>query len=275
MFRLTQSTSTVSASPGGLTTGLPQHKTPSFLRSGAVLGDRRLPEEPAAGTRLGDLRPTFGASDGRLADAAAGLYSGPFRPNLEGGSGGHGSTTAAFTRPAPLEQSSPRYLVMIVLLLATISVLGYMAPGADKTRPSTSTGPDMFYFRIPPCWSPDHESTYSFGAYMTDITVWTMLTDLSVSQQCIAIIMRLGGAARQVLRMLTPQELTTGEIVNGVAVDPVTYLHVSLHSIYADIEGESRLGSIADLLTFTRLPGENMNALLTRYDAARQRAATE
>jgi hypothetical protein len=110
-------------------------------------------------------------NDGRLADAAVVLYSSPFRPNLEGGSDGHGSTTAAFTLSAPLEQSSPRYLVMTVLLLATISVLVYMvAPGADTHyRTPASIGLETFDFLTPPGWSPDYESTYSFNTYLADV----------------------------------------------------------------------------------------------------------
>ena len=179
----------------GTTPGIP----PVFrLGSGASPGDGHLPEAPAAGVR--DPPPAFGTNDGRLADAAVGLYSSPFRLNLEGGSDGHGSTTAAFTLPAPLEQSSPRYLVMTVLLLATISVLGYMvAPGAGtQTGPSASTGLDMFYFRAPPGWSPEHESTYSFSTYMTDVIMLSMLTAPNVSQQCIAITMFFGGVARRI-----------------------------------------------------------------------------
>ena len=264
----------------GFTTGQP-HKSPSFrLGSGAVLGDGHFAEEPAAGTHLGDLRPAFVTSDGRLPDAAAGTYSGlAFRPNLGGGSSEHRQVeaTAAFTLPAPLEQNSPRHFVMTVLLLAILSVLGcMMAPGAGpRTRSSASNGFEHFNFRIPPGWSPEQESSYSFRAYMTDISMWIMLTDLQPYQQCAAIIMLLGGAAREMARMVTPQEMTTGGVVNGVAVDPVTYLLGSLHARFADLEEESRLASMTEMLAFTRRPGETINALLARYETVRQRAAIE
>ena len=54
-----------------------------------------------------------------------------------------------------------------------------------------------FNYRIPPSWSPEQEHNYSFRAYMTDIALWIMLTDLQPHQQCAAIVMRLGGAARE------------------------------------------------------------------------------
>jgi len=280
-----QNTAAGYASPlvGSQTTGQMQfivHKPPLFrLGSGAVLGDGDLPEEPAAEAHLGDLRPAFG-SDGSLADAAAGTDSGfPCRPNLGVGSSENRQVeaTATLTLPAPLEQNSPRFFVISVLLLAVLSVLGcMMAPGAGpRMRTSASTGLENFNFRIPPGWSPEQESSYSFRAYMTDIAMWIMLTDLRPYQQCAAIIMRLGGAAREMARMVTPQEMTTGGVVNGVAVDPVTYLLGSLHARFADLEEESRLASMTEMLAFTRLPGESINALLARYETVRQRAAIE
>ena len=58
---------------------------------------------------------------------------------------------------------------------------------------------------------------------MTDISIWITLTDLQPHQQCAAIVMRLGGAARELARMLFSQEMMQGGLQNGVQVDPVTY----------------------------------------------------
>ncbi len=132
-----------------------------------------------------------------------------------------------------------------------------------------------FNYRIPPAWSPEQEQTYSFRAYMTDISLWIMLTDLQPHQQCAAIILRLGGAAREMARMMTPQEMAVGGMRNGVAVDPVTYLLGALHSRFAALEEESRLTSMTEMLAFTKKPGETINELLARYETVRQRAAVE
>ena len=134
-----------------------------------------------------------------------------------------------------------------------------------------------FNYRIPPSWSPENESNYSFRAYMTDISIWIMLTDLQPHQQCAAIVMRLGGAAREMSRMLSPQEMTHGGTLEpgGDRVDPVTYLLGSLHSRFSALEEESRLTSMTEMLAFSRRPGEGINALLARYETVRQRAALE
>ena len=70
-------------------------------------------------------------------------------------------------------------------------------------------------YRISPAWSPDMDHYYSFRAYMTDVSLWAMLIDLAPHQKCSAIIMRLGGPAREFARMISPQEIMTGGWRNG------------------------------------------------------------
>ena len=70
--------------------------------------------------------------------------------------------------------------------------------------PTSHAGNRDFNYRIPPAWSPEHENSYSFRAYLTDISIWVMLTDLQPNQQCAAIVMRLGGAAREMAIMISP-----------------------------------------------------------------------
>ena len=101
-----------------------------------------------------------------------------------------------------------------------------------------------------------NESIYSFRAFMTDISIWIMLTDLQPHQQCAAIVMRLGGAAREMARMMTPQEMMNRGLQNGVQVDPVTYLLGALHARFPALEEESRLTNTTEMLAFARLPGE-------------------
>ena len=99
---------------------------------------------------------------------------------------------------------------------------------------------------------------------MTDLSLWIMLTDLQPHQQCAAIIMRLGGAAREMARMITPQEMVLGGVRNGVALDPVTYLLGAPHNRFAALEEESRLACMTEMLAFQCKPNESVNALLAR-----------
>ena len=75
-----------------------------------------------------------------------------------------------------------------------------------------------------------------------------ILTDLQPHQQCAAIVSQLGGAARDMARMLTPQEVMHGGqlVAGGPQVDPVTYLLGSLHSRFSPLEEESRMTTMTE-----------------------------
>ena len=62
------------------------------------------------------------------------------------------------------------------ILLALI-VMMMMMPNLTNGGHNTGGRSDVNYV-IPPTWSPEMEATYSFRAYMTDIALWIMLTDL-------------------------------------------------------------------------------------------------
>ena len=82
-------------------------------------------------------------------------------------------------------------------------------------------------------------------------------------------------AAREMARMMTPQEMTFGGVRNDVAVELVTLLLSGLHLRFAALEEESLLTSMTEMLSFSRRPNENISALLARYEAVLQRAAVE
>ena len=102
--------------------------------------------------------------------------------------------------------------------------------GGGGGGPGSITGNRDFNYRIPPAWSPESEGHYPFRAYMTDISLWIMLTDIHPHQQCSAIILRLGGSAREFARTITPNEMINGGTRNGQLLDPVTYLLGALHA---------------------------------------------
>ena len=152
------------------------------------------------------------------------------------------------------DRRGPAFLVTALAATAALSTLICMVPQGGGIP--GGTGPrDGFNYRIPPSWSPESDHTYSFRAYMTDIALWVMLTDLQPHQQCAAIVMRLGGSAREMARTLSPQEMVNGGVRNGVAMDPVTYLLSSLHARFAALEEETRLSSMTEMLAFGRRSG--------------------
>ncbi len=133
------------------------------------------------------------------------------------------------------------FMSMLLGALALISIIAHMVPAGG------GAGRDNFNYRIPPSWSPENDNQYSFRAYMTDISLWVMLTDLQPHQQCAAITMRLAGSAREMARMITPQEMMFGGVRNGVNMDPVTYMLGALQTRFAALEEETRLTSMTEI----------------------------
>ena len=161
------------------------------------------------------------------------------------------------------------YLTGVGVAAIILAIVGHMMAGAAAPAPRD------FNYRVPPAWSPENDTSYSFRAFITDVSLWIMLTDLQPHQQCAAIITRLGGSAREMARMISPQEILQGGMRNGVLQDPVTYLLATLQDRFAALDEEARLASMTEMLAFSRRPGESINALLARYEIVRQRAATE
>jgi hypothetical protein len=91
-------------------------------------------------------------------------------------------------------------------------------------------------------------------------------------QQTAAIINRLEGEARSVARELSYAEITTGGTVNGVAVDPVTYLLSHIAALFAPLGEESRLTAMGELMNFHRFSNESIDQLLARFRGVRWRA---
>jgi len=86
--------------------------------------------------------------------------------------------------------------------------------------------------------------------------------------------MRLAGGAADLVETIPPQASIGGGI-NGVNVDPMTYLMHALSERYAQLGEEARLATMTDLLTFTRRGHERVDDLITRFERIRMRAQAE
>ena len=102
-----------------------------------------------------------------------------------------------------------KYFTLFGAAITAVLILLQMMPGYRGGNHAGGNNRD-YQYRVPPSWSPETESHYPFRAYMTDVSLWMVLTDLQPHQQCAAIVARLGGAARDMARMLTPQEIMHG-----------------------------------------------------------------
>ena len=107
-----------------------------------------------------------------------------------------------------------------------------------------------FHYRVPPAWSPEYEASYSFRAWCQDLSLWVMLTDLEPHPQVSTIVMRLGGAAREMVRGIAPQELAAGGAMHGVQYDPASYILDGLQQRFAQLGDESRLVAMTSCSPF-------------------------
>ena len=119
-----------------------------------------------------------------------------------------------------------------------------MAPGAAAV-----TSPISVHRHGPP----EHEHNYSFHVLAQDLQLWLMLTELQPAQQAAAIVVRLGGVARELVR------------VNGAQVDPITYIVTGLQQRFAMLDDEPLLAAMTQLLACFRRQGEIIKSRLRTF----------
>ena len=158
------------------------------------------------------------------------------------------------------------YWLGFLYVLAQLAYVGHMMAGGGAAE---------FNHRRPPTWGPEIERTYSFRAFITDLMHWVMLTDLLPHQQAAAILMRLTGSARELTRSMTGDEIMNGAMYEGVFHDPVSYIIAGLRGRFGQLDEETRLAAMTEMLAFTRHPQENINQVLSRYELVRGRARDE
>ena len=71
---------------------------------------------------------------------------------------------------------------------------------------------------------------------------------------------------------LSPNATQHDAILNGVKLDPVSYVPYSLATCFEALKDERSLQSDALLLDFDCIPGERADGLLVRFDLARHEA---
>ena len=176
-----------------------------------------------------------------------------------------GGTQAEAFVPKQNVSKTIQLIVSWMPIIAVLTILGLMqqARGARLARV-----PD------PPAWNPDATSAMPFRTWTQRLMVWGILAvDLDPSQQCAAIVERLGGSARELADALSWQELTQGGQVGGQQLDPVTFLLTQLAAHYAPFGEEQRVSGMTELMSFHRAPNERTDALVARFRTLRWRAA--
>ena len=136
--------------------------------------------------------------------------------------------------------------------------------------------------RNPPAWAPDIEHLYPFRFYLQDAIAWCFATDLDDARKGPQLELALGGVARDLIRDLPLMNKINGGLLDlgdGNGPQQVAGAAFVLHTLQARFlatDEESNIRAVADLQGFTKLPGETVDQLLTRFEIivarARQRA---
>ena len=141
---------------------------------------------------------------------------------------------------------------------------------AERAMQSTS--------KVPPYWARylEHRG-YPFRIWLTDVGIWASSTELAAESQGGAVTQRLGGVARNLERQIHPGVLRNGCAEVGADGQPMwlTGLEVILRGLvrrYSEMEVETSIGAIIDLLTFQRLSGAPVDDMLGRVEIIKARA---
>ena len=169
--------------------------------------------------------------------------------------------TIAMTRLGSLSHRTLSIFGLVLLSITAGAVLCHMMPAMGGVQ------------RMPPSWDPAHQSRYSFRSWTQDLLVWSIATEMDPSRKAALVVMALRGTAQAFARSIPPQALITGGQINGVVVDPLTFLLHALSERFAALGDEIRLTSLTDMLGFERSsPYEQVDELMARFDLVRSRA---
>ncbi len=111
--------------------------------------------------------------------------------------------------------------------------------------------------------------------------MWAMSCDLKEEQKAPAVVLQLGGLAREIARDLNPESLQNGEVMDyhdGRGGQQRTGIEVLLRGLalrFAPLEVDVEVATqaVTALFQFRKRQGEAIDDYLTRFDLTRYRAA--
>ena len=122
---------------------------------------------------------------------------------------------------------------------------------------------------MPPFWEPTLELRgYPFRVWLQDLDVWAAGTELNAELVAPAVVQRLGGAARKLVRAAPAQELRDGRVNPATqAVDTGFQILVrGLERRFGAFAVVTSTRVIIDLLQFRRKGTESIGEALARFE---------
>jgi len=132
--------------------------------------------------------------------------------------------------------------------------------------------------KVPPSWSPEMQSHYSFQDWVDDVNIWKCATDVQWQQQGPMVALQLGGLAREIARQVPTIDLMNGfvqDIGDGQGAiwrSGVDLLLYGLSKKFGSLTAETAINDMTALVAFRRRAGEPVDEALARWDLLRHRA---
>ena len=123
--------------------------------------------------------------------------------------------------------------------------------------------------KIPPYWEPSLElKGYPFRVWMQDLDVWSAGTELQSELVAPAVVQRLGGAARELVRAVPASELRDGrhDLATGAITSGLQLVVRGLERRFGAFAVETSTRVIIDLLGFNRRSAESIDEALARFE---------
>ena len=139
-------------------------------------------------------------------------------------------------------------------------------PAAELAQQSTS--------KVPPYWAPYLEQRgYPFRLWAQDVMLWCAATELQPNQRGPAIVQRLGGTARDIMREVPVENIALGrfDAAGNQIEDGVQMLIAGLRRRFGPLDIQTSISTIVELLTFRRSERESIDDAVTRFEALRAR----
>lgn len=116
--------------------------------------------------------------------------------------------------------------------------------------------------KVPPSWSLERNHIYSLRSWVSDLVLWATATDLEPQRHGPIAALQVQGSAKELVRELTPQQLQHGDIdpQTGQQLPGLMLLVQVLARRYAPLEAENTTKSIAEFLSFRKMPGESIDS---------------
>lgn len=121
----------------------------------------------------------------------------------------------------------------------------------------------------------ERSQTYSLRSWISDLVLWSASTELDPVRQGPVAALQISGSARELIREIPPHVLQHGQVnqQTGVHTPGIMILAETLVQRYAPLEAETAARSVAELMSFRKLPTETVDGFLVRFDILRNRAA--